>query len=173
MENRLKHPELEAFFQDADYIDVKRIEARTGLRAFIAGMLSYYPWWLVILYRARQILVGILGLVKHEKPEVMPSFRSEDISFTPGDPASFFIVRKAEEERYWISETPEDKHLTAYFGVTSKKLESGLTRFEVITAIRYRHWTGPVYFNLIRPFHHLVLWSMMKAGAAYKSKPIA
>ncbi|WP_422698682.1 DUF2867 domain-containing protein [Desulfosarcina cetonica] len=31
--------------------------------------------------------------------------------------------------------------------------------------MRYRNWTGPVYFNLIRPFHHLVVREMMKAGA--------
>ena len=61
-----------------------------------------------------------------------------------------------------------DKHLAAYFGVTADKQSSGLTRFEVVTAIRYLHWIGPVYFNLIRPFHHLVVSQMMRAGAASK-----
>ncbi|NQY75258.1 MAG: DUF2867 domain-containing protein [Candidatus Margulisbacteria bacterium] len=26
------------------------------------------------------------------------------------------------------------------------------------------HWTGPIYFNLIRPIHHLVVTKMAKAG---------
>lgn len=169
MEDVLNNPEFEEFFKDMDYIDVKHIEAETSLRAFITGMLSYYSWWIVMLYRVRQILVRLLGLVKHEKPEVLPSFRSEDISFTSGESTSFFIVCKAEEEKYWVSETPEDKHLIAYFCVTANKLDSGMTRFAVITAIRYLHWTDAVYFNLIRPFHHLVVSSMMKAGAAYRS----
>jgi hypothetical protein len=164
----MTHPELAEFFRDADYIDVKHIEAETSLRAFIAGMLSYYPWWLVSLYRIREILVSVLGLVRHDKPESLPRFSAEDISFAPGDNASFFIVRKAEEDAFWLSETPPDKHLTAYFSVTADKQSSGLTRFEVVTAVRYLHWTGPVYFNLIRPFHHLVVSQMMRAGAAPK-----
>ncbi len=168
MQDILKHPELEDYFRDADYLDVKSIEAKTGLRAFIAGMLSYYPWWVVMLYRIRQVLVGLLGLVKHEKPEQLPSFTGEDIPFTPGQNASFFIVRKAKEQFYWLSETPPDNHLTAYFGVAAYKMDGGISRFEVVTAIRYLHWTGPVYFNIIRPFHHLVLARMMRAGAAMR-----
>jgi hypothetical protein len=161
-----RHPELAEFFRDADYIDVKHIDAETTLRVFIAGMLSYYPWWLVALYRIREILVSLLGLVKHDKPESLPSFSPEDISFAPEDNVSFFIVRKAKEDAFWLSETPPDRHLTAYFGVVTEKQSSGLKRFEVVTAVRYLHWTGPVYFNLIRPFHHLVVSRMMRAGAA-------
>jgi hypothetical protein len=41
-------------------------------------------------------------------------------------------------------------------------------RFLVVTIVHYRHWTGPVYFNVIRPFHHIVVWQMMKAGARYQ-----
>ncbi len=166
MANLMTHPGLSEFFRDADYIDVKHIEAETSLRAFIAGMLSYYPWWLVALYRIREILVGLFGLVRHERPEHLPSFSAEDVSFVSGHNVSFFIVRRAEEDAFWLSETPPDKHLTAYFCVTADKQRSGLTRFKVVTAIRYLHWTGPVYFNLIRPFHHLVVSRMMRAGAA-------
>jgi hypothetical protein len=169
MQDVLNNPELEELFNDMDYIDVKHIEAETSLRGFIAGMLSYYPWWIVILYRVRQILVWLLRLARHDKPETLPSFKAEQVSFTPGENASFFIIRKAEEEKYWIAETPEDKHLSAYFSVSADKLDSGMTRFTVMTAIRYLHWSGPVYFNLIRPFHHLVVRSMMRAGAAYRS----
>ncbi len=168
MEQVFENPELKPFLRGADYTDLKSIEAGVSLRAFIAGMLSYYPWWLVALYRIREILVRLLGLVKHDAPEKLPRFRSREISFTPGDRASFFIVREAREEKFWISETPEDRHLTAFFGVTAGESGTGKTRFEVFTAIRYRHWTGPVYFNLIRPFHHLVLWRMMKAGSTYE-----
>lgn len=162
------HPELAEFFGDVDYVDVKHIEAKTSLRAFIAGMLSYYPWWLVALYRIREILVSLLGLVRHDWPASLPSLSAEDISFVSGDNVSFFIVRKAKEDFFWISETPPDKHLTAYFCVTADKQGSGMTRFEVVTAIRYLHWTGSVYFNLIRPFHHLVVSQMMRAAAVSK-----
>jgi hypothetical protein len=165
MEAILKRSEFALFLRDADHVDVKCIDAHTSMRAFIAGMLSYYPWWVVMLYRLRQVLVGLFGLVKHDKPDTPPCLTAEEISFTPGEQATFFIVRKAEEENYWVSETPPDKHLSAFLGIVMEKTGPVARRFTVFTAVRYRHWTGPVYFNLIRPFHHLVVWRMMKAAS--------
>ena len=159
-----KYKEFEIYIQNADHIDVKTIEGDVDLRSFISGMLSYYPWWMVSLYRIREILVGMLGLVRHEKPDTLPSISPEALSFKSGENASFFIVREAKEGQYWISETPEDKHLTAFFGVIAEKLSQNRTKYHVFTSVKFLHWTGPVYFNLIRPFHHLVVWRMMKAG---------
>ncbi|MBT3225984.1 MAG: DUF2867 domain-containing protein [Deltaproteobacteria bacterium] len=159
-----KYKELEVYFKNVDHVDVKTIEGDTSLRSFISGMLSYYPWWILVLYRIREFVVKLLGLVKHEKPEVLPAIMPENLPFEPGKNASFFIVRKAQENTYWVSETPPDKHLTAIFGVVTENLSNGLTKFHVFTSVTYIHWTGPVYFNLIRPFHHLVVSRMMKAG---------
>jgi hypothetical protein len=110
------------------------------------------------------MLVPILGLVKHESPEELPNLKAEEISFTPGENVTFFIVRSAKEGVYWFSETPEDKHLSAYFGVVVEPLKNDLKRFYIVTIVQYKHWTGPVYFNLIRPFHHLVVARMARAG---------
>ncbi|MBU0993309.1 MAG: DUF2867 domain-containing protein [Proteobacteria bacterium] len=159
-----KYNELEIYFQDVDHFDIKTIQGSVGLRQFISGMLSYYPWWIVTLYRIREVLVKLLDLVKHEKPEILPLITPEDLSFTPGENASFFIVRDAKEETYWVSETPEDRHLKAYFGVVVEKQSKNCSRFHVFTSVKYIHWTGSVYFNLIRPFHHLVVSRMMRAG---------
>jgi arabinogalactan endo-1,4-beta-galactosidase len=160
-----KYKATEIYLQNADHIDIKTVESDVDLRSFVSGMLSYYPWWMVSLYKIREVLVGILGLARHEKPETLPSIKPEDLSFKPDEKASFFIVRDAKEDMYWVSETPEDKHLTAYFGVIAEKLSQNRTRYHVFTSVKYLHWTGPVYFNLIRPFHHIVVKSMIKAGA--------
>jgi hypothetical protein len=157
-------PELHRFFEGADVVDIKVMEGKRPLGEFIAGMLSYYPWWIVWLYRIREVIVALLGLVKHEKPEALPSLAPQDISLTPGDTVTFFTVRKAAADTYWVAETPEDKHLSAYFGVVNEKLDREHSRFHVFTTVRYLHWTGPVYFNLIRPFHHLVVSRMMKSA---------
>ena len=74
------------------------------------------------------------------------------------------MVVKAKENEYWLAETPEDNHLSAYFGVMVEELETNLKQFYLITTIKYKHWTGPVYFNLVRPFHHLVVARMAQAG---------
>jgi hypothetical protein len=157
-------PEMAPLFERSDYVDIKTVEGRTQLREFIAAMLSYYPWWVVLLYRIRTILVKILGLVEHEAPEVLPDLQAEDVSFVAGDEVTFFTVRYAKEEQYWISETPQDKHLQAYFAVVAERVAEDQKCFHVVTIVNYKHWTGPVYFNLIRPFHHLVVSRMARAG---------
>ncbi|CAB1057196.1 hypothetical protein D1BOALGB6SA_1935 [Olavius sp. associated proteobacterium Delta 1] len=164
MEYILKFRELEKYFESADFTDVKVFEGDTTLRKFIASMLSYHPWWITLLYRIRKLLVCILGLVKHEEPKELPNLQPDDISFTPGENVSFFIVRSAKEDMFWVSETPDDKHLRAYFGVFKERLSNSINRFYVITTVYYKHWTGPVYFNLIRPFHHLVVSRMAQYG---------
>jgi hypothetical protein len=90
--------------------------------------------------------------------------QAEDVSFVAGDEVTFFTVRLAKEEKYWVGETPEDKHLRAYFGVVVEPVAENRRRFHVVTIVHYKHWTGPVYFNLIRPFHHLVVSRMARAG---------
>jgi hypothetical protein len=164
MEYVRKFKYLEKFLEKADYVDIKVFEGDVDLRRFIASMLSYYPWWIVLLYRIRKLLVSLLGLVKQEEPDKLPDLQPEDVSFSPGESVTFFIVRSAEDEVYWISETPQDRHLQAYFGIVREPVSHSTNRFYVITSIYYKHWTGPVYFNLIRPFHHLVVTQMARHG---------
>ncbi len=159
-------PEIAPLFEGADYIDVKTAEGNPSLHKFIARMLSYYPRWVICLYRIRGVLVRILGLYRHPRPELLPQLTPKDISFVPGEAVTFFTVRMAKDEHYWVGETPEDKHLRAYFAVVVEPMGKNQKRFHVATIVHYKHWTGPVYFNLIRPFHHLVVGKMMRAGVA-------
>jgi len=159
-----KYPEITALLKGADHVDVKIVEGAVSLRQFIAAMLSYYPRWIVSLYYVRAVFVRLLGMRQPGKPDELPRLKPEDISMTAGDQATFFIVRLAREEEYWIAETPEDKHLQAYFGIVVEPVDHNLNRFHVITIVHYKHWTGPVYFNTIRPFHHLVVRRMARAG---------
>ncbi len=141
--------ELEKYFEKADFTDVKVFEGETTLRKFLASMLSYYPWWIVQLYRIRKLFVIILGLVKHAEPKELPNLQPEDVSFTPGENVTFFIVRCAKEDICWVSETPEDKHLRAYFGVVKEPVSNHINRFYIFTTVFYTHWSGPIYFNFI------------------------
>ena len=157
-------PDIAQLLKGSNYIDVKSVEGQTSLRRFIASMLSYYPGWILFLYRIRAILVKLLGLYRHPAPGSLPELTSEDVSFVVGDSVTFFTVRVAKEKYYWVGETPEDKHLRAYFCVAVQPLCDHRKRFHLATIVHYKHWTGPVYFNLIRPFHHLVVGRMMRAG---------
>ena len=158
-------PELKDILRNADHVDVKTVQGRGSLAGFIAGMLSHRPPWLLFLYRIRKVFVRLLGMRQEDDPEILKPLSAQDIPFQSGDTASFFMVRHAEKDRYWIGETPEDKHLRAFVGIFREKVEPRVNRFHVMTVVHYKHWTGPVYFNIIRPFHYLVVRQMALAGA--------
>lgn len=150
-------PRLRALVEGADHVDVKTVEGDLPLRRFLYGLLSWQPGWVRFLYRIRAVLVRLLGMRQKGVPSAS-EVRPEDISFTPGDRASFFTVVDAEEDRFLVAGVTES-HLTAYLAVVT---EPG--RFHVVTIVKYHRWTGPVYFTVIRPFHHLVVLSMARAG---------
>ena len=157
-------PQLKGILRNADHVDVKTVQGQVNLTGFIAAMLSFRPAWLVFFYRIRKVFVRLLGMRQDDDPKVLKPLRAEDIPFQPGETASFFIVRHAQKDRYWIAETQEDKHLRAFFGIFIHGVNQRVNRFHVMTVVHYKHWTGPVYFNIIRPFHHLVVRQMALAG---------
>ncbi len=157
-------PELKGILSNADHVDVKTVQGRVSLEDFIAAMLSFRPAWLVFFYRIRKVFVRLLGMRQDDDPGILKPLRAEDIPFQSGKTASFFIVRHAEKDRYWIAETPDDKHLRAFLGIFRQTVNQKYCRFHVMTVVHYKHWTGPVYFNVIRPFHHLVVRQMALAG---------
>ena len=154
-------PQLRKLVAEADHMDVKVVTGNVSLLQFVAGMFSYYPVWLKNLYRIRWGFVRLLGMKQKGIPAAV-TMRPEDVPMTPGEKATFFTVKLAEAERYWVAEAAES-HLTAYLGVVMEPLPAG-NRFHVLTIVHYHKWTGPVYFNVIRPFHHLVVRKMAKAG---------
>lgn len=160
-------PMLASALSDADHVDVKAIEARATLREFVAGAMSYQPAWITFLYRVRAVFVRFLGMKQEGIPQAL-KLRPEALPMMPGKYISFFKITEVEEERYMCLAI-KDKHLTASLAVVAEPSTDGIKRFYGITIVHYHNWAGPVYFNVIRPFHHLVVRGMMRAGAASHS----
>ncbi|NJB67012.1 hypothetical protein GGQ74_000652 [Desulfobaculum xiamenense] len=154
--------EIDHLFKQADHVDVKVVEGEVELAEFIAGMMSYSPGWLRSLYAVRGVFARALGMGHSGFDGTV--FRAEDLTLLPGDKLMFFTTVAAQSGLFWIGEVT-DKPLTAYLAVAMEPLGNGRNRFHVATFIRYRNWTGPIYFNLIRPFHHVVVRQMAMAGA--------
>lgn len=155
-------PDIDKLVATADHVDVKCFSGEVNLRAFLANMFSYSPHWLQALYRVRGLFVRLLGMRQTGLPQ-MASVRPADIDFAPGGKAAFFEVKAAAEDHFYLAGATES-HLTAHLGVVREPLNQQMNRFHVITIVHYHRWTGPVYFNVIRPFHHLVVNQMGKAG---------
>lgn len=158
--------ELRPLLEDADHLDVKTVEGKVSMREFVTGMLCYYPGWYKCLYKIRGIFAKVLKL---EHAKSYPTIAPSELPMSPGGQALFLQVKMAEEERYWVGEV-NDRHLYAALIVAVEPLDTGKNRFHVMTVVRYNNRIGPVYFNLIRPFHHLVVSRMAKAGANNTNK---
>lgn len=156
----------QTYLKESDYLDFKSIEGDVSLREFLAGFLSYYPAWIKALYGIRWGFVRLLGM-KQTKANVALVVKPEDISFKAGEQGTIFIVKEAVEDEYWVAGATE-KHLTADLMIAREVLPDGRARFHVGTVVHYHHWTGPVYFTFVRPFHHLVVKSMMRSGINYQ-----
>ncbi|MCM0756248.1 DUF2867 domain-containing protein [Desulfovibrio aminophilus] len=153
-------PELAELIAGADHVDVKQVRARTSLRGFLAAFISYHPRWLDWLYVLRAGLVRLLGM-RQEHMDMAP-LEEKDVDLTPGGKLSFFTTELSREDRLWVG-VAEDKHLAARVVVERRPGDHGAAVFLVSTVVHYKHWTGPVYFNLIRPFHHLVVHGMCRS----------
>lgn len=153
-----RFPRLAPALAGAHHVDVHSVQSDKSLREFVAGMMGHQPSWLRFLYRVRAWFVLLLGM-RQEQVAVSARWTPSQVPMRPGEAAAFFTVRETEEDRLWVVEA-EDRHLRASLAVVREAAE-----FSLVTIVHYRHWTGPVYFNVIRPFHHLVVASMARAGA--------
>jgi hypothetical protein len=156
-------PELAALAKDADHVDVKTATGDLTLRQLIAGIVSYQPGWMTFLYRVRGVFLRFLGMKQESAPQA-PRMSAENVSMTPGEDVYFFTVRIAEEDRYWVGDE-DDTHLYFCFIVAAEPLDDGQRRFHAMTVVRYHNWVGRIYFNVIRPFHHLVVGNAVRSAA--------
>lgn len=157
VENNSAYQELSA---DADHIDIKVAESTKSMTEFMASFISYMPAWIRALYGIRWGFVRLLGMKQTGIPKQM-EMRPEDLPMEEGAKMAFFEVISAEPASHYFAGATES-HLTAYLGLVAEPMEGVMTRYHVITIVKYHNWAGPVYFNTIRPFHHLVVDQMIK-----------
>ena len=159
----LSLPEIQPLLANADYFDVKTVTGTVDLRTFLAGCFNYHPAWLTSLFAVRAVFVRVLGM--RQEPMGASAFLTpETVPMRVGKHAAFFTVCMAEEGHYWFA-YKSDKHLKGTLGVVVEPVADQHKRFHVVTIVHYRNWAGPVYFQVIRPFHHLVVTRMAQAGS--------
>ena len=159
-------PQLAELAKNADHIDVKYASSRAGLREFIADSLNWKPGWVTTLFNLRRKLAAILGLKQVEFKRALLS--PEDIPFSPGEDLSFFQVIDCHEGK-WLAGGATDSHLRGVVVFVCQPGDRGINELALATVVHYRDWRGPFYFNLIRPFHHLIVNGMIKHAAAEHS----
>lgn len=161
MPTRTDLPELADLLPSSDVIDVKTVTGQVTLREFAAGALGNESAASRALFALRVPVARLLRLDMAGMP-ARTRLRPEDITFTPGEPLSFFTVERGEEEHYLLLKVV-DNHLVAYLAIIID--DSGTEReFKVVTLVRYLRSAGRLYFGLIRPFHHIIVHFMCRSG---------
>jgi len=164
--------EIDDLIQGTHYVGLQSVEAECSLEEFLRLIFSYRPHLIRLLYRIRALVVRLLGFRQDPIPG-MAEWIPEEFPMLACGNIWFFTVRSVKADQYWIAGCPRDRHLDADLGVVAEPLAQGDHRFYIITAVRYKHWTGPVYFNLIRIFNHLLVNRMIHRVKKHSSLPPA
>lgn len=150
---------LSQLMSGADHVDSKCFIGKCSFQEFLDRLLRYEPAWVCWLYKVRSVIAKLMGLEHDEIGHAKAM--AKEFDFTPGGKVDFFTTVDFKDGEYWVGEA-KDKHLSGYIGVVAVPMTAGKTQFHTFTIVHYRNWTGPLYFNLIRPFHHIVVYFMGK-----------
>jgi hypothetical protein len=145
-------------FLPADYADVYacRVDSGRELAAddILVGIWTDFPDWVAALFRLRNFLVRFVGL-KGEKDD--PGALERIIREGGANDLASIPAKNANETVMLLT----DKHLDAYLSVHVESRGS-LRTVSVVTLVHYKNRLGRVYFFVIRPFHGIVVKSMLK-----------
>ena len=139
----------------ADYTDCFRGEfpgtGRIPPEKLMAAFWTTMPGWLAFLFKLRNLLVRPFGL----KTETDSNREALKEALENGEGYGMMTVVAKTADEMVVS--LDDKHLKAYLSVYAEAREIHLS-----TLVRYHNRLGFFYFNLIRPFHTLVVKSTFR-----------
>lgn len=128
----------------ADYVDTfsrvvacKRAITPEEFRNLTFGQL---PQWIDWLMQLRDAIVKPLGL-------------TTDTRFTD------VICEKSPNEDVFGM---PDKHLTFHVSMWCGEYQGGKQELRITTVVKYNNWLGRIYFFVIRPFHKVIVHSILK-----------
>ena len=159
--NEIDLKSLDLDQEDCDYFEAKSVASSLTLPEVLANIFNYRPRWVQFLFVLRRMPASILQL-KQVRWKQSPALKPEDISFQRGASETKFIVTHGDRNRYWVSRAPADRHLEAKIAVILSSAEGEKKTYKLITWVKYLHWTGKLYFNLIRPFHHMIVFFFLR-----------
>ncbi|WP_101690365.1 DUF2867 domain-containing protein [Dysgonomonas massiliensis] len=132
-------------------------------------MISFWtvgtPAWVNTLFKLRNILVRPFGLETGESEDRSQKIK-EIIQAGSGNNGLMSVTDKSDNE---IVVLLSDKHLDAYMSIFIDKKEE-LQTVTAITLVHYHNRIGKIYFFFVRPFHKVVVKSMLKRTLKTNSK---
>lgn len=139
--------------------------AKVGKAFFSSG-----PDWIGKLFSFRNTLVKHLGL-KTPKNTMNRQEQLERFKCEVGERLGLFKVYHRDESEVVIGE--DDKHLNFRVSLYLKTSEDNAHEktLTISTVVKFHSWLGRLYFFPVKPFHKLIVPTMLKGIVAHLEKP--
>ena len=119
------------------------------------------PKWIDNLFALRNKLAGLFGLKTSrkilDKQKLLDNFKCEQ-----GDQLGLFKVYSKTSEELVLGE--DDKHLNFRVSLFIDQQTNDQTNKKLIisTTVKFNNWYGRLYFLPVKPFHKLIVPTMLK-----------
>lgn len=155
-----------------DWFDAYRIELADDSSTswtVCEAMLDVTPRWALLLFGLRNAVVRLFGLPSasmstESAREFLRSLESKaaaDFPVEAGVAGGKVFFASPEE----IVAGADDWHLDFRASVLT-----GHRRVTITTVVRFKHWFGRLYFLPVKPFHQLIVRSLLRRAARYAAK---
>ncbi|MDR2121208.1 MAG: DUF2867 domain-containing protein [Tannerella sp.] len=146
----------------ADYVDIFGTDVRDDARLtpdnLLIAVWTDFPKWVQMLFKLRDWLVKPFGLKTGEDGKDFKHKFAEAIR----SGGRFWLMRVLAKSADEIVVQLADTHLTAEMSVHREKSNPDQLRINFITTVHFHHVWGRVYFFFVRPFHKIIVKTMMK-----------
>lgn len=154
-------------FLPADYLDVYKCRVNdTTQFTPVDLMVSFWSrpsGWVNALFKIRKYLVKLVGL-KNPRNE---NLNEVEACIRTGVVSDFLSVAAKNDNEVVLRMA--DKHLDAYLAVYVEA-NSGYKEVYTITVVHFHNQLGRFYFLVVRPFHRVVVKSMLKRALGMYTK---
>jgi hypothetical protein len=160
VKNKISESSLMVSCLPADYVDVykRNVLGSSQLTPdnILVNVWTVQPKWVDFLFRLRNILVKPFGLETGSNDkfnrDLAAAIRSGESLETVN------ILHKNENETIMQL---KDKHLTAEMSIHIENLSDNRKNISAITLVHYHNKLGVAYFFLIRPFHKIIVRTLL------------
>ncbi|MDH6355885.1 hypothetical protein M2132_002235 [Dysgonomonas sp. PH5-45] len=121
----------------------------------IIGIFTDMPGWVNMLFKLRNFLVRFVGL-KGNKGD---NSQLENCIRSGGKYGVVSVPDKSDHETVLLL---EDRHLNAYLSIHIMDTTTNAWDVSLITVVHFNNKLGNIYFTVIKPFHKIVVKSMLK-----------
>jgi hypothetical protein len=151
-----KYDYVDSFQGVLNDIEYKFASVDIGKAFFLSG-----PKWVGKLFTLRNRIVSIFGLKTSGKNNNIEK-QLKDFKCEPGEQLGLFKVFAKTENEVILGE--DDKHLNFRVSLFFERQTNEPTKKDltVSTTVEFNNWFGRLYFLPVRPFHRLIVPTMLK-----------